>query len=341
MNRKKFIHSALTLGSGILFSKKSFGQIENIHNSQSETRMPQPLNAGSVIGITCISDSADSNELSYGVALLQSMGYKIKLSNCTVKNWQRYAGTDEARAKALQDMLDDDEINAIMFGCGGYGAIRMMDKINWEKFCQNPKWLIGFSDLTALHCHIHTNFGIPTIHGPMCCSLNSATQQTKQKLKSILNGETINYIVGGYAMNREGTASGKLIGGNLTMIASMQGSKSALNTAGKILLIEDTGEYKYSIDRLMMNLKRSGMFDNLAGIIFGSFTATRTSNEVHYAASVEEILMEKVAEYNYPVCFHFPAGHQKQNLPLKLGVTYNIEINKNQVNLHESASNQF
>jgi muramoyltetrapeptide carboxypeptidase len=217
-------------------------------------------------------------------------------------------------------------VKAIMFARGGYGVMRMMDKVDWSAFARKPKWLIGFSDITAFHCHIHTLYGVPTIHADMGNGFSAADDPASISLKKMLTGTRQPYQVDGYYLNRLGTATGKLVGGNLSLITAMQGSKSALDTAGKILLIEDVSEYKYTIDRMLMNLKRSGRLDNLAGLVVGGFTATKADTEDTFDMSVEEIILEKVKEFSYPVCFHFPAGHQRLNLALKLGAYHRLEV---------------
>jgi muramoyltetrapeptide carboxypeptidase len=184
---------------------------------------------------------------------------------------------------------------------------------------------------------VHTQFGIPTIHADMVNGFNGLEDASSRSLHQALTGQRTEYNFEGYTLNRGGQSSGQLVGGNLSLIYAMQASPSELKTEGKILFIEDVSEYKYTVDRMMMNLKRSGKLKNLAGLIVGGFTATKEDTEVNYPMTMEEIIMEKVQEYNYPVCFHFPAGHQKINLALKLGMHYNLYVTDATCSLSEVA----
>lgn len=239
-------------------------------------------------------------------------------------------------------MLDDDSINAILFGRGGYGAMRMMDKLNYEKFMRKPKWLVGYSDITALHCQVQSLCGIPTIHADMGNGFGDEEDASSMSLQKMLMGVKQPYQAEPFVLNRNGEASGKLVGGNLSLVTAMHGSKSELDTAGKLLFIEDVGEYKYTVDRMMLTLKRSGKLDKLAGLIVGGFTAIKKEEEEiepekdKFLLTVEELILEKVKEYNYPVCFHFPAGHQKVNLALKLGMNYRLQVSADKTILSEA-----
>ena len=298
-------------------------------------KMPPYLKPGDTIGITCPAGPVMAADLKLCREAIRNWGLKVRFGDTVDHLWQRYGGTDEERAADFQRMLDDDRINAIMFGRGGYGVMRMMDKINWDKFARQPKWLIGFSDITAFHCHVQAVYDIPTIHADMGNGFNGTDDGAAISLRNMLMGHKQEHKCDGYYLNRPGKSMGKLVGGNLSLLVAMQGSKSAIKTDGKILLIEDVSEFKYTIDRMMMNLKRSGMLDKLAGIVFGAFTATK-SNEDPYPMSLEEIIFEKVKEYEYPVCFHFPAGHQRENLALKLGTYYQLEVSKYSTLLSET-----
>jgi muramoyltetrapeptide carboxypeptidase len=225
-------------------------------------------------------------------------------------------------------MLDDPMVKLILIGRGGYGSMRMMDYVNWESFKKNPKWLAGYSDITAFHCHINRNFGIPTIHGRMAGGFNSKEDESDISLKEILEGKPMKYSWKPSVSNREGNAEGILVGGNLSMIYAMQASKSELDTNGKILFIEDVSEYRYTIDRMLVNLKRSGKLSNLSGLVVGGITDVKEEKDGFFTMSMEDIIFENVKEYGYPVCFGFPAGHQKPNLALKLGMRHLLWVNK-------------
>jgi len=335
MNRKHFLQSFIPAAVGTMLLKQGMAMPDPV-DTRLQIKMPPFLKPGDTIGITCPAGPVKSADLQLCRDAVQKWGLKIKYGNTVDKLWQRFGGTDDERAADFQQMLDDDRVNAIMFGRGGYGVMRMMDKINWDKFAKQPKWLIGFSDITAFHCHVHAMYGIPTIHADMGNGFNGSEDEAAKSLKNMLMGRRQEYSTDGFNLNRAGTATGKLVGGNLSLLVAMQGSKSALKTDDKILLVEDVSEYKYTIDRMMTNLKRSGMLDNLAGIVFGGFTATKAAEDA-YPMSMEEIIFEKVKEYAYPVCFHFPAGHQRENMALKLGTYYKLEVSKEKCILGEVA----
>ncbi len=327
MKRKHFLQSFIPAAIGSMLLKQGIAMPNPVADVQ-QIKMPTYLKVGDTIGITCPAGPMKSTDLQLCKEGLKKWGLQVKYGNTINKQWQRFGGTDEERAADLQELLDDESIHAIMFGRGGYGVMRMMDKINWDKFAKHPKWLIGFSDITAFHCHIQAVYGIPTIHADMGNGFNCTEDNASETLKNMLFGKRQQYKTPAFSLNRTGNGIGKLVGGNLSLLVAMQGSKSAIKTDGKILFIEDVSEYKYTIDRMMANLKRSGMLENLAGMVFGAFTATK-KNEDPYQMSMEEIIFEKVKEYQYPVCFHFPAGHQKENMALKLGTYYKLEVTQN------------
>ncbi len=326
MNRKHFFAKLLPATLAGLWSKELLAfPAEHPHAG----KIPRYLKKGDTIGITCPASPMELGDVKYCVEALHGWGYKVRFGKTIGLHWQRFAGTDEERAADLQHMLDDREIDAILFGCGGYGVMRIIDKINWKKFAAKPKWLIGFSDITAFHCHINTVFGIPTIHADMANGFGGSLDNSAFTLKEAMEGKRTSYELPNHMKNRTGSDKGQLVGGNLSLICAMQGSKSELNTEGKILFIEDRGEYKYNIDRMMMNLKRGGKLSKLAGLVVGAFTASKESEEITYTMTVEEIIYEKVKEYGYPVCFNLPAGHQTENWALKLGLHYHLNVQNN------------
>jgi len=334
MKRKQFLQSFIPAAVGTMLLKKGISMPDPVADGL-QIIMPPYLKPGDTIGITCSAGPMKSADLLLCRKAVANWGLNLKFGNTIDKQWQRYGGTDEERAADFQWMLDDDRINAIMFGRGGYGVMRMMDSINWEQFARRPKWLVGFSDITAFHCHVQAVYGIPTIHADMGNGFNGTEDEAAKSLKNMLMGRRQEYSCAGYYLNRPGNAMGKLVGGNLSLLVAMQGSKSALKTDGKILFVEDVSEYKYTVDRMMTNLKRSGMLDKLAGIVFGGFTATKAAEDA-YPMSMEEIIFEKVKEYGYPVCFRFPAGHQRENMALKLGAWYKLEVSKSNTILTET-----
>jgi muramoyltetrapeptide carboxypeptidase len=288
---------------------------------------PEYLKQGSVIGITCPSGFVSHERVAYAVTVLQQWGFKIKLGDTIGKGEFYFAGTDEERLADLQKMMDDPEVDAILMGRGGYGMSRIIDNINFSHFKEKPKWICGFSDFTVLHSHIHTQYGIQTLHSPMCGAFKPETEQAPHVL-SVLNaltGQPMAYNMAPNVYNRTGKAKAVLTGGNLAILAHLTGSVSEIDTDGKILFIEDIGEYLYNADRMLLNLKRAGKLDKLAALVVGSFTEMQDTDRP-FGQTIEQIVADKVKEYNYPVCFNFPAGHQEVNFALTLGAVHNLEI---------------
>lgn len=272
-------------------------------------------------------------DLMPAVQLMQTWGFKVELGNNTGKKDFIYGGTDEERVTDLQQMLDNPEIKAIMCARGGYGLVRIIDRLNFKQFKKNPKWIIGFSDITALHCHINRNFGIATLHSKMCNSFpddwaNADAMQiaTIQSIRQALTGESMDYSSLAVAQNREGKAEAILVGGNLSLITTLSGTPSDLDTNGKILFVEDTHEYLYNIDRMFWNLKQSGKLSRLAGLIIGGFQLKPDIEGEEFGHSIYDIITEKVKDYSYPLCFDFPVGHQKNNFALKCGLRHILEV---------------
>ena len=236
----------------------------------------------------------------------------------------------------MQAILDSDGVDAILFGRGGYGVSRIIDKIDFTQFKKKPKWLIGYSDITILHTHIHTNFKIATLHSPMAAAFNDGVQGNEfiESLRKAITGKKANYKCAAHPFNRKGTATGQLVGGNLSLLAHVTGTASDITTRNKILFIEDIGEQIYAIDRMLHQLKRSGKLDKLAGLVIGSFTDAKDTDRP-FGKTVYEVIADIVKEYSYPVCFGFPVGHCKENYALKEGVTYQLRIDKNKTILKE------
>ncbi len=264
---------------------------------------------------------------------MQEWGFNIRVGNTVGLKDFSMAGTDEERAKDLQQMLDDNSIKAIMFGRGGYGAVRIIDKINFSRFVKKPKWIIGFSDATVFHSHINSRYGIGTIHSKMCNSFpddfsTAAPEQVASidSIRQCLTGEKMKYVRPVNCENRNGVGTGSLVGGNLSIIEMLDGSVSQLETEGKILFIEDVGEYRYKIDGMLWNLKRSKRLEKLKGLIIGEFRIKPDDPGEDFGRSLQEMVMEKVQDYNYPVCFDFPVGHVKENYALKCGLKHKLTI---------------
>jgi len=339
MNRKNFISSVLPLGA--LFVDIAAGKPVS-NEPDTPVKIPAYLKKGDVIGICCVAGYITLADTQSCINKLQGWGFEVKIGDTIGKRDFTFGGTDEERLNDLQQMLDDKNIKAIMCARGGYGSVRIIDKIDFSKFALHPKWVIGFSDATVLHCHINRNYNIATLHSKMCNSFpddwNTAEPVQIDSIESIrkcLVGDKMNYTVVPNTQNKNGTAEGILIGGNLKTIESLSGSISSINTDGKILFVEDTDEYLYSIDRMFWNLKRSNKLAHLKGLVVGGFKTKKDDDGEEFGKTLEEIVLEKVTEYNYPVCFDFPVGHQKDNVALKCGVQHKLVVDSTQSTLTE------
>ncbi len=286
---------------------------------------PPFLKYGDNVGLVATARKISEKELSDGVALLKSWGLVPVLGNTIGLENNQYAGTDYERTKDLQEMLDNVDIKAIWCAKGGYGTVRVIDQLDFYKFVKYPKWIVGYSDVTVLHSHLH-KIGFKTIHGTMPVSLEDNTAFAKASLKKSLFGEkpdvsydTIN------SLNRRGKAKGKLVGGNLSILYSLCGSSSSIHTEDKILFIEDLDEYLYHIDRMIFNLKRNGMLDNCAGMVVGGMTKMHDNN-IPFGKTAQEIVLDAVKECTFPVAFDFPAGHVDDNRALVLGSEIELTV---------------
>lgn len=304
--------------------------------------VPPALKTGDLIGITSPAGYITSPELQSAIKKIESWGYNIKIGDTIDKRDFTFGGTDEERVKDLQQMLDDLKIKAIMCARGGYGAVRIVDKLNWEKFKLKPKWIIGFSDVTVFHSHLNKNLGIASIHSKMCnsfpddWSLAEPVQiETIESIQQALSGIKMKYSITPNLQNKPGATEGVLIGGNLKMLETLAGTKSDINTAGKILFVEDTGEYMYNVDRMFWNLKRTGKLSQLKGLIVGGFKIKVDEDADDFGRTLQDVVLEKIKAYKYPVCFDFPVGHQKNNYALKCGVKHRLSVSADNVTLKE------
>src|SRR6187549_1123934 len=339
MKRKNFIQSSIgALTASYLPTLPKFQAIEDDALFVS----PAFLKAGDIIGITAPAGYITSEEIRSAVQKMESWGYKVKIGDTIDKRDFTFGGTDEERANDFQQMLDDPKIKAIMCARGGYGAVRIIDKLNWEKFKAKPKWIIGFSDVTVFHSHLNKNFGIASIHSKMCnsfpddWSLAEPIQiETIEAIQLALSGKKMKYSAIPNPQNRLGVTDGVLIGGNLKMLETLTGTKSDINTAGKILFVEDTGEYMYNVDRMFWNLKRTGKLSQLKGLIVGGFKIKVDEDSDDFGKTLQDVVLEKVKAYHYPVCFDFPVGHQRNNYALKCGVKHRLIVSGPEATLKE------
>lgn len=339
MNRKNFLSSLLTTSIALpglrLTSRTS-------DDDESAPIIPKYLRSGDTIGITSPAGFITAKEVEPAVQQLKSWGFNVKLGDTIGKRDFTFGGTDEERAKDFQQLMDDPHIKAIMCARGGYGFIRIIDKLDFSKFATNQKWIIGFSDITVLHGHLNRNYGIASIHSKMCNSFpddwNKAEPiqiETILSIKQALYGEKMKYTAPWNDRNRTGVAEGVLVGGNLKTIETLAGTKSELRTTNKILFVEDTGEYLYSVDRMFWNLERTGKLDKLAGLVVGGFKLKADDAGEEFGRTLQDIVWERVKQYDYPVCFDFPVGHQKNNYALKHGIKHRLSVAVNEVLLKE------
>jgi muramoyltetrapeptide carboxypeptidase len=298
----------------------------------SDSKAPLYLKKGDKVAITCPAKKLPE-PMTDAIALLQSWGLEVILGETVEASYHQFAGDDDLRAKDLERFINDDSIKAIIAARGGYGAIRMIDKVDFSRFATNPKWLIGFSDITILHTHIFANYGVQSIHGQMPINIPDASKHSLDTLRRALFGEELSYEFTSHGINRGGNARGVLVGGNLSLLVAASGSVSDLDYANKILFIEDVGEYLYSVDRMLRMLKRGGKLANLAGLIVGGFSGMK-DNDIPFGQTVPEIVMDIVEEYNYPVCFDFPAGHIPDNNSLVLGRNVSLNVSKQLVKVY-------
>jgi muramoyltetrapeptide carboxypeptidase len=298
--------------------------------------IPPYLQKGSTIGITCPAGAVNSEEMQPMFAQLEAWGFNLKIGKTIGTSFNKFSATDAARLADLQSMLDDDAIEAVFFGRGGYGVVRILDQIDFTQFKQKPKWLLGYSDITAFHSHLNNQMKISSIHAHMGGGYkpNDFDALSTQSIFDVITGKPIHYVIPAHAMNRVGIAKGELVGGNLALLSDLVGTDSDIHTQGKILFIEDIGEYKYNIDRMLWQLLRAGKLSQLAGLIVGGFTDTQ-DNPVPFGMTEYEIVWEKIKDFSYPVCFDFPVGHQARNMALKVGMQYQLAIENNQVVLEE------
>lgn len=293
--------------------------------------IPPFLKAGDVIGICAPARKVSPEEMKDGIAWLTQKGFQVKESEHLYNIQNQFSGSDKERATDLQTLINDPKVKAIIFARGGYGCVRIVDQIDFSSLEKNPKWLIGFSDVTVLHSHLNIHHNICTLHAPMMINLmnDKRNEEATNKIIEIITGKNIRYSENHTnPFNREGVCEGELVGGNLSLLFALAGTPSDLETENKILFIEDLDEYLYHIDRMMMQLKRTGKLKNLKGLIVGGMSDMR-DNAIPFGKSAVEIISEAVAEYNYPVCFDFPSGHIDRNLPLLFGAKVKLEVGKN------------
>ncbi|MCA0131414.1 S66 peptidase family protein [Winogradskyella alexanderae] len=326
-------HLFFSLIIGVIFflsdSIYAQGDTENFTAMTSKLTRPPYLKPGDTVAIVAPSGILKSREgeIQKAISLLKSWGLNAKIGQHVFNKADHFAGTDDERCEDFQNAMDDTTVSAIWCARGGYGTVRILDQLDYTKFRKHPKWVIGYSDITALHNQLH-NEGFESLHALMCVSLaedKNDIQETVGSFKSAIFGNPENYVLKGSSYNKTGMANGMLVGGNLTMLHTMLGSETSINTNGKILFIEEIGEYKYHIDRMLQSLKRAGYFDNLMGLIVGDMSKLR-KNTTLWGTSIEQLILDALSEYNFPIAFNMPAGHEKDNRALIMGRIIDLKV---------------
>ncbi|WP_238320930.1 S66 peptidase family protein [Neotamlana nanhaiensis] len=331
---RKFLLTLCVFCLVFFFGKnQAFSQNTPSTSTIMSLKKPPYLKPGDTVAIVAPSGILKNREkeLQQAQDLMKSWGLHTVIGKHVFSKANHFAGTDDERCEDLQKAMDDPKISAIWCARGGYGTVRVLDKLNWTKFKANPKWLIGYSDITALHSQIH-NEGVETIHAMMCTSMRddlTEIAETVSTFKDALFGNSLKYTLNGSAYNKVGSARGQLVGGNLTLIHTMLGSNTSIDTSGKILFIEEIGEYKYHIDRMLQSMKRAGYFDNCTGVIVGDMSKMR-KNTTPWGTSIEQLILDALSDYDFPIAFNMPAGHEKDNRALVLGRTVELTVNKAQ-----------
>jgi muramoyltetrapeptide carboxypeptidase len=292
-------------------------------------KQPPYLKKGDKIAIVCPAKKLPKS-IDSAISILENWGLEVIIGESVYASHHQFAGTDELRTQDIQRFLDDETVKAIICGRGGYGTIRIIDELDFTKFKQNPKWFIGFSDVTILLSHIIAQTQIQCLHAQMPYTFDESTPEALASLKKVIFGERQTYHYSSEFNNQPGVGTGVLIGGNLTLLVMMQGSVSEMDFDDKILFLEDVGEQEYSIDRMLRMLKRAGKLKNLRGLIIGAFNEI-AEEKISFGQTAEQVIWDIVKDYDYPVCFNFPTGHIENNLSMVLGAEVELKVEKNDV----------
>lgn len=276
------------------------------------------LKEGSKIGIVAPARKVTPEEMQYAINWLEEQGFEPVYDDRLFAEYHIFAGNNDFRAAVLQEYLDNEEIEAIWLARGGYGSIRIIDKLDFTRFLQRPKWVIGFSDTSVIHGKLN-RLGVPSLHAAMPFYFANKTPEAKQSLFNALTGKALHYEIEPQPENRDGEMEGEIVGGNLSVLYGMIGSDTFPELEDKILFIEEVDEYIYHIDRMMHALKRAGKLEHLKGLVVGGLTQIH-DNPDPFGMTVEEIIAEAVSDYDYPVCFGFPAGHFDDNRAVFFGL---------------------
>jgi muramoyltetrapeptide carboxypeptidase len=296
--------------------------------------IPEKINIGDKIGIIATARKISLEQLNPAIEILKSWGLKLVFGRFLFEEDNQFSATVEQRTIDFQNMINDDAIKTILCARGGYGTVQLIDEIDFSKLYKTPKWIIGYSDITVLHSHLN-KLGLATLHATMPINFSKNTPKSLESLQRVLFGMKNIIKSPSHRFNRLGKVEAEIIGGNLSILYSLLGSKSDLNTDGKILFMEDLDEYLYHIDRMMINMKRNGKFKQLKGVIIGEMS-DMNDNDIPFGKTAEEIILEHIKDYNFPICFGFPSGHLDDNRTIRFGVSSVLDINENGVSLSQS-----
>ena len=296
---------------------------------------PPFLRKGDKIAILSTAKRISSDEIKFAINWLTKIGLEPVIGETIDTVFNQFAGEDVFRAQDFQKALDSSDIKAILFARGGYGTNRVIDKIDWTQFIENPKWLIGFSDLTLIHNRVNQFYGIESIHGPMPITFDKISEETLQFIENYIFGKLLPISFPIHPLNKNGNVAvkGQVFGGNLSILYSLLGTDNGFNLNGKILFFEDLDEYIYHFDRMIIALKNSRKFEGLKALIIGGITNMK-DNEIAFGKSVEEIVLEHTAQYDFPIFFGAPFGHIDDNYPLILGANIEIKTLANNVEIN-------
>jgi muramoyltetrapeptide carboxypeptidase len=299
-------------------------QFSNIQ-AQIPMKIPPSLQKGDTIAILATARKNIDDNLKPAIDLLHSWGLEVVIGKSIGLDDNQLAGTDAQRAEDFQQQLDNPNIKAIWCVRGGYGTVRIIDLLDFTKFKQNPKWIIGFSDVTVIHSYVN-KLNIASIHAAMPVTVGRASVESVETLRQAIFGESLKYEIPYSPGNRLGIAKGEIVGGNLSILYSLMGSNAQIDCKGKILFIEDLDEYLYHVDRMMMSLKRCGCFDDLSGLIIGTMSKMR-DNDIPWGKNANQIIADVTKEYSFPILYNFPAGHFHDNRALIFGKQVSLELN--------------
>ncbi|GGK61893.1 LD-carboxypeptidase [Rufibacter glacialis] len=290
------------------------------------------LQQGDTVGIVCLARKVSLEDIQEGINLLEAWGLSVVLGQSIGAEDGYFGGPDELRKTDFQQMLDNPQIKAIFSARGGYGTTRILDQLDFSGLQQNPKWIIGFSDVTALLCHLHT-LGLPSVHGTMPLLMGKPeTAEADETLRRLLFQEPLSYAVPANPHNIMGEGTGQLVGGNLILLDTISGTASDVDYSGKILFLEDVGEYYYNVDRVLVHLRRLGKLQQLAGLVVGQFS-DMNDTQVPFGRDVPQIILEHCGGYGYPICFDFPVGHVDRNFAMAVGREATLRVGVDGVSL--------